>query len=69
MTNSQTDASKKASDLAGRILMGAAALEDYTAKLSDSDWQKPVAGDGCGARKGINCFIERRCTAYHSILY
>lgn len=46
MSDSQTNNTKKANDIADRILMGAVALEDYAEKLSDSDWKRKVAGDG-----------------------
>ncbi|MDZ7680366.1 MAG: DinB family protein [Fodinibius sp.] len=46
MSDQQTKTTKKANDLADRILIGAVALEDYAEKLSDSDWQRKVAGDG-----------------------
>lgn len=46
MLKSQNTISTKANDLADRILQGASALEKYADKLSDTDWQKPVAGDG-----------------------
>lgn len=46
MSDQQTNTTKKANDLADRILIGAVALEDYAEKLSDSDWQRKVAGDG-----------------------
>jgi hypothetical protein len=46
MLNTQTPVSKRANVLADRILQGAAALASYAENLSDSDWQKPVTGDG-----------------------
>ncbi|MTI89443.1 MAG: DinB family protein [Balneolaceae bacterium] len=46
MSDPQTNTSQKANDLADRIIMGAVALEGYAEKLSTSDWQRKVAGDG-----------------------
>jgi hypothetical protein len=36
----------RASLLADRILQGAHALADFTEKLTEKEWQTPVAGDG-----------------------
>lgn len=46
MSNVNVIQSKRAVLLADRILQGASALETYAERLSDSDWQTPVTGDG-----------------------
>lgn len=46
MSDQQTNTTKKANNLADRILIGAVALEDYAETLSDTDWQRKVDGDG-----------------------
>lgn len=46
MSNSNNPASKRANELANRIIQGANALEKFTTGLSDSEWQTPVKGDG-----------------------
>lgn len=46
MSNSQNTESKRAAQLADRILQGANMLLDYSNKLTDTQWQTPVIGDG-----------------------
>lgn len=38
--------SQRANDLADRLEQGAAALANFAIRLTDSEWKKPIAGDG-----------------------
>ncbi len=46
MSNSSTIKNRRANELANRITQGASTLGIFAKGLSDSDWQKPVVGDG-----------------------
>lgn len=41
-----TNSNKRANALADRLIMGANRLVTFTEGLFDSDWNKPVVGDG-----------------------
>ncbi len=60
MQNSKTTNNKRATELSERLIKGAIALKNYAEKLSDSDWQKPVKGDG----RTIGIVVHHVASAY-----
>jgi hypothetical protein len=60
MINAQTNTSKRADELAHRILQGAKALQVYVKKLSDEQWDRPVDGDG----RTVGVVVHHVASAY-----
>jgi hypothetical protein len=60
MTNTNKEISTRANSLAERIALGAKLLANLAEGLSDSDWKKPVFGDG----RTIGVVVHHVASAY-----